>query len=61
MVEITASELKAAESIFGDRLELAKRYVEHLATSGTERGLIGPCEVPRLWSRHVLNLSLIHI
>ena len=42
MVEITAPELKAAESIFGDRLELAKRYVEHLATSGTERGLIGP-------------------
>jgi len=57
MVEITASELKAAESIFGDRLELAKRYVEHLATSGTERGLIGPREVPRLWSRHVLNCA----
>lgn len=59
MVEITAPELKAAESIFGDRLELAKRYVEHLATSGTERGLIGPREVPRLWSRHVLNCAVI--
>ncbi|NUU32269.1 16S rRNA (guanine(527)-N(7))-methyltransferase RsmG [Arthrobacter sp. C9C5] len=59
MVEITAAELKAAESIFGDRLELAKRYVEHLATSGTERGLIGPREVPRLWSRHVLNCAVI--
>ena len=50
---------KAAESIFGDRLDLAKRYVEHLATSGTERGLIGPREVPRLWSRHVLNCAVI--
>ncbi len=59
MVEITAAELKAAEVIFGDRLELAKRYVEHLATSGTERGLIGPREVPRLWSRHVLNCAVI--
>jgi len=59
MVEITASELKAAESLFGDRLDLAKRYVEHLATSGTERGLIGPREVPRLWSRHVLNCAVI--
>ena len=49
MVDITAAELRAAEKIFGDRLELAKRYVEHLATSGTERGLIGPREVPRLW------------
>ncbi len=59
MVDITAAELKAAEAIFGDRLDLAKRYVEHLATSGTERGLIGPREVPRLWSRHVLNCAVI--
>jgi 16S rRNA (guanine527-N7)-methyltransferase len=27
MVDITAAELRAAEKIFGDRLELAKRYV----------------------------------
>ena len=59
MVEITAAELQAAEKIFGDRLDLAKRYVEHLATSGTERGLIGPREIPRLWSRHVLNCAVI--
>lgn len=59
MVEITPAELKAAEAIFGDRLDLAVRYVEHLATSGTERGLIGPREVPRLWSRHVLNCAII--
>jgi 16S rRNA (guanine527-N7)-methyltransferase len=59
MVEITPAELQAAEKIFGDRLGLAQRYVEHLATSGTERGLIGPREVPRLWSRHVLNCAVI--
>lgn len=59
MVEITAAELTAAEKIFGERLDLAKRYVEHLATSGTERGLIGPREIPRLWSRHVLNCAVI--
>jgi 16S rRNA (guanine527-N7)-methyltransferase len=59
MVELTETELKAAVAIFGDRLDLAKRYVEHLATSGTERGLIGPREVPRLWSRHVLNCAVI--
>ncbi|MDD1476146.1 16S rRNA (guanine(527)-N(7))-methyltransferase RsmG [Arthrobacter sp. H16F315] len=59
MVEITDAELQAAQTIFGDRLNLAKRYVEHLATSGTERGLIGPREVPRLWSRHVLNCAVI--
>ncbi|MCB5272523.1 Ribosomal RNA small subunit methyltransferase G [Arthrobacter sp. SO5] len=59
MVDITAAELQAAQTIFGDRLNLAQRYVEHLATSGTERGLIGPREVPRLWSRHVLNCAVI--
>lgn len=59
MVELTAHEAVAAERIFGDRLDLAKRYVEHLATSGIERGLIGPREVPRLWSRHVLNCAVV--
>lgn len=59
MVEITAAERQAAEKIFGERLGLAERYVEHLATSGTERGLIGPREIPRLWSRHVLNCAVI--
>lgn len=59
MVDITEPELLAAEKIFGDRLDLAQRYVGHLATSGTERGLIGPREIPRLWSRHVLNCAVI--
>lgn len=58
-VEISAAELSAARAIFGDRLALAERYVEHLATSGTERGLIGPREIPRLWGRHVLNCAVI--
>jgi 16S rRNA (guanine527-N7)-methyltransferase len=59
MLEITAAEKAAAEKIFGDRLGLAERYVEHLATSGMERGLLGPREVPRLWSRHVLKCAVV--
>jgi 16S rRNA (guanine527-N7)-methyltransferase len=35
------------------------RFVEHLATSGLQRGLIGPREVPRLWSRHLLNCAVV--
>ena len=58
-LSLTSEETVAAEKIFGDRLDLAKRYVEHLATSGIERGLLGPREVPRLWSRHVLNCAVI--
>src|SRR5215204_6068812 len=30
-----------------------------LATSGVERGLIGPHEVGRLWERHLLNCAVI--
>jgi 16S rRNA (guanine527-N7)-methyltransferase len=30
-------------------------YAEALATTGAERGLIGPREVPRIWDRHLLN------
>ena len=59
MVEITPAEQAAAARVFGSRLPLAERYVEHLATSGMERGLLGPREVPRLWSRHVLNCAVV--
>jgi 16S rRNA (guanine527-N7)-methyltransferase len=45
--------------VFGDRLPLAERYVDMLATAGVERGLIGPREVPRLWERHVLNCAVV--
>jgi 16S rRNA (guanine527-N7)-methyltransferase len=45
----------AAKKLFGDRLELAETYARALATTGAERGLIGPREVPRIWDRHLLN------
>lgn len=48
-----------AELLFGDRFPLALRFAEHLATTGTERGLIGPREVPRLWERHLLNCAVV--
>lgn len=48
-----------AATVFGDCLELARRYCAALATAGVERGLIGPREVPRLWDRHILNCAVI--
>lgn len=42
-----------------DRLPLAVRYTELLATEGVVRGLIGPREAPRLWDRHVLNSAVV--
>lgn len=51
--------LAAAEDVFGERTDLAVRFVDLLQTHGVERGLIGPREVDRLWDRHVLNSAVI--
>lgn len=49
----------AADLFPGDRLPLAIRYAELLATEGVIRGLIGPREAPRLWDRHLINCALL--
>lgn len=49
----------ADHQLFGDRLELAQRYAEILASTGVERGLIGPREAPRIWERHILNCAVV--
>jgi 16S rRNA (guanine527-N7)-methyltransferase len=49
----------AAEQLFGDRLALARQYTNDLAERGEELGLIGPLELPRLWTRHILNCVLV--
>lgn len=49
-----------ARGVFAsDRLALAERYTELLATEGVTRGLIGPREAARLWHRHVLNSAVL--
>lgn len=45
----------SALELFGPGLAKASAYAGALATTGVERGLIGPREVPRLWDRHLLN------
>lgn len=34
-------------------------YADILATTGVERGLIGPREAERLWERHILNCAVV--
>lgn len=52
---IVEAEPAVAAELFGDRLDLARQFTAALAEQGEERGLIGPLELPRLWTRHVLN------
>ena len=53
------AEPEVASLLFGDRLELARAYTADLARRGEELGLIGPLELPRLWSRHIVNCALV--
>lgn len=52
------AEPASASVLFGQRVELARRFTAALAEQGEERGLIGPLELPRLWSRHILNSAV---
>lgn len=58
MPEQLEAEPAVAESIFGENIERARLFTENLARHGEERGLIGPLEVPRLWTRHILNSAI---
>lgn len=49
----------SAVAVFGAALPVLRTYAELLATDGVQRGLIGPREVPRLWSRHLLNCAAL--
>lgn len=45
--------------IFGDHIERARAFAAALGEHGEQRGLIGPAEPSRLWSRHILNSAII--
>ncbi|HEY5222659.1 MAG TPA: 16S rRNA (guanine(527)-N(7))-methyltransferase RsmG [Microbacteriaceae bacterium] len=48
-----------AATLFGGRIDLARRFAVALSRHGEERGLIGPLEPARLWSRHILNSVIL--
>lgn len=49
----------AAAAIFGAGIESARSFTHNLAREGELRGLIGPLELPRLWTRHILNSAVM--
>ena len=53
------SEPIVAAELFGATIDTARAYTNDLARRGEELGLIGPFELPRLWSRHILNCALL--
>jgi len=59
MVDTLEAEPAVAARLFGDRIDVAREFTRHLAEQGEELGLIGPLELPRLWSRHILNCVVV--
>ena len=55
MIETEPTE---ASAVFGENVERARRFTAALGEHGEERGLIGPLEPARLWSRHILNSAV---
>ncbi|MFU8947345.1 16S rRNA (guanine(527)-N(7))-methyltransferase RsmG [Mycetocola zhadangensis] len=53
------TEPEYASAILGERLDVARQFTHNLSKHGEELGLIGPLELPRLWTRHVLNSALV--
>ena len=56
--EFEAEPAQAAQ-IFGEQIDLARQFTANLAQYGEELGLIGPLELPRLWTRHILNCAVV--
>lgn len=48
-----------AAELFGDQIELARGFAQRLAQDSETFGLLGPRELPRIWSRHVINSGLL--
>jgi len=48
-----------ATGVFGEYLDQAEEYARLLIRDGDLLGLIGPRELPKLWSRHILNSAVV--
>ena len=52
-------EPKEALEVYGEYITQARQYFDLLVRDGDLLGLIGPRELPKLWSRHILNSAVV--
>jgi 16S rRNA (guanine527-N7)-methyltransferase len=57
--ELLEDEPEYAAQLFGSHIERARQFTNDLARDGETLGLIGPLELPRLWTRHIVNCVLM--
>lgn len=56
MIETEPTE---AAELAADRIDVLRAFTADLAARGEQLGLIGPMELPRLWTRHILNSAVL--
>ncbi len=56
---VLEAEPELASVLFADQIDKARQFTSDLAMFGEKLGLIGPLEIPRLWTRHVINSVLL--
>jgi 16S rRNA (guanine527-N7)-methyltransferase len=57
-LDLEKEPLEAAE-LCGEFLPQIRDFTSELADQGEILGLIGPLEIPRLWTRHILNCAVV--
>ena len=53
------AEPESAKAIFGPQIEKARGFAQKLANDSDDLGLLGPRELDKLWSRHILNSAVV--
>jgi len=48
-----------AAAVFGENIAQARKFFDLLVRDGDLLGLVGPRELPKLWSRHILNSAVV--
>ena len=52
-------EPESSERVCGVSLDALRQLADHMVEWGEELGLVGPRELDRLWTRHILNSALL--
>jgi 16S rRNA (guanine527-N7)-methyltransferase len=53
------AEPESAKAIFGPQIDKAGAFAQKLANDSDDLGLLGPRELDKLWSRHILNSAVV--
>jgi 16S rRNA (guanine527-N7)-methyltransferase len=53
------AEPESAKAIFGSQIEKARAFAQKLANDSDDLGLLGPRELDKLWTRHILNSAVV--